>query len=113
MELLTLPVIVRMIVALAALNLDAEEDAGHLGSAFLSPCILRGQDRGRAVSANVARRGDEVGRNLVPGFVLVELCCKVRNECVRHELRAILEATRHDEIAPVAGPVLAILLLVE
>ena len=72
-ELLALPTVGLVIVALGTLNLDAEEDPRHLGRRFFGAALLGQLDRRCAVFADVARRCDELRRDLVPRLVLVEL----------------------------------------
>ena len=66
-----------------------------------------------AVFADVACRSDELGRDFVPRLVLVEPLGQVGNERVRDELRPIFESAGKYHVAPVAGPVLAVLRFVE
>ncbi len=99
--------IVGMIVALAALNLDAEKYPRHLGRRFFRARVLRRLDRSRAVFANIAGGRDEFGGDFVPRFVLVEPIRQISHERVGNELRAVLKAPREDHVAPVTGPVLA------
>src|SRR4051794_15325198 len=90
-ELLALPAVVGMIVALAALNLDAEEDAGNFGGGFFGATVLSQLNGGCAVFANVAGGRDELGSDFVPGLVLVELFRQQNHQRIRDNRCSLLE----------------------
>jgi len=108
-KLLALPGIVGMIVALGALKLDAQEDAGGLGGGFFRLAFVgHGQDRA-AVGACLAGGGDNGAGDLVPAAPGVELFGEIDHRAIAGEFRrAVVAATGEDDIPPVAGPVLAV-----
>jgi hypothetical protein len=108
-EVFTLPAIVGMIVALGALDLHAEEDAGDLGGRLLGAAFLGHDDCGRAVLADIARGGDELLGDVVPGDVLVQAIAEIRFQGVGRDEGPLFDAAIEDHVAPVAGPVEAVL----
>ena len=108
MELLALPAVVGMVVALGALNLNAEKDPRHLGGGLFGAAILGHDDRGMAILAHIAAGGDKVAGNLVPAGILVELIRQVGDHRVSSDAGAIFLCSIKHHVAPVAGPVLTV-----
>ena len=83
-----------MVVALAALNLNAEKDPRHLGGGFFGAAVLGHVNRRGAVFPDVARGGDELGGDLVPRFVLVELFGQVDDERIGDDRGTVLQPAK-------------------
>ena len=112
-ELLALPAIGFMIVAVRTLNLHAEENPRDLGRNVGSVAILRHDQSGCPVLSHVPRGGDEAADNLVPRRVLVELVTQIFEQRLGRKLCPIVGAMVHDHIAPITPPVVAEVRIVE
>ena len=109
MELLALPAIGLVVMALGALDLHAEEDprdlTGHLHGLGL---VCQGE-ADRAVLVDAAGGRDERRGDLVPGHVLLELFSQpVFQDVVPHLLDRLVGGVEPDHVAPVSGPVAGI-----
>ena len=110
-KLLAPPAVGRVMMALGTLNLDAQEDARDLGCRVFRIGHLRHEDRRGPVLAHVAGRGDELLSNLVPMQIGVERVGQKLHQGWPDDQGPLLVASRHDDVAPIAGPVVAILLV--
>ena len=106
-KLLPLPAVCRMVVALSALDLDAEKDPRDFGRDVLGPSSLSHDQCRAAILADVACRRDEVSRDLAPGFVLIEFLGQILGQGVRRDQGSIFRSAIQDHIAPVASPILS------
>ena len=112
-ELLALPAVPRVVVALGALDLDAEENPRHLGGGLLGAAVLGEDDRPGAMLADIPLGGDELARDLVPAGARVELLGQPINHRRGGGDGAVIHPPREDHVTPVPRPVLAVLRLVE
>ena len=108
-ELLALPAIGLVVVALGALDLHAEEDPRDLAGHLHGLGLVRQREADRAVLVDAAGGGDHRRGDLVPGCVLLELLSQpVFQEVVAHLLDRLVGGVEPDHVAPVAGPVAGI-----
>ena len=106
MELLPLPGVGLMVVALGALDLHAEEDARDLARHLDRLGLVRQREIDRAVLVVATGGGDQVRRHGVPRPVRGELLGEPRLELRIADLVPVLvRRVVEDHVAPVARPV--------
>ncbi len=121
-KLHALPAVERMIVALGALNLDAEEDARRLGSAIVDRVVahVREQEKGSAVllvrllgravaDRELAFRGQHLLDHRVPMLVVAELLGQPGFEVHGHRLCPAIGDLGRKHVAPITCPVLGVI----
>ena len=120
-ELGPLPAIEWVIVALSALNLDAEKDAGGLGRPIID-CVgadVRQQEKrgpvlfvrfhiGTIAEWQLTLGGQNLPRHRIPMTILAELLGQPRFKMHREALRPAISHLGREHVAPVAGPMLGV-----
>ena len=114
MELLAFPAVGRVVVTLGTLDLNAKEDARHLGGSFFRAAILGHNDCGVSIFFDITTGSDELGCDTIPANPFVELPCKVGDHCVAGgDFGTVFLCAKEDNVVPVAGPVLSVVRIVE
>src|SRR5690606_11136497 len=90
-KLFALPAIVRMVVTLGALNLNAEKDASYFRGRLLGAAIMRHVNVGRTILTYVPATGNELFGHLIPGGYVVQFLGEHCDHGVRCEQGTIFE----------------------
>ena len=103
-ELLPLPAVGEVVVALGALDLDAEEHPRHLRGDVGRLPHLRHDDRRLAMFGRHARGRDHRAGDAVPRGAVAEPGGQKRLERLRDEQRPLVGSAVEDHVTEVAGP---------
>ena len=106
-ELLPFPLVVRMVVTIRALDLDAQENPRRLGGDLVGLAPLSENEGRLAMLGDFARGGQQAGGDLVPAAVLTNLVGHPVLEDPHHHLGLLVGRPQKDHVAPVGGPVCA------
>ncbi len=107
-KLLPLPFVVRVIVAIRALDLDSQKDPRCLGGNFVSLAGVREHQRRFAVLGDFAGRRQQGGGDLVPSLVFADLLGHPLLEGPLHQAGPHIGGAEKDDVPPVTGPVVRV-----
>ena len=106
MELLSRPILARMIVTLGTLDLHAHKDPRNFRSNFRGLTLLCEEQAGFTILPDVATGGNKRTRDLSPRDILVESVSHRGGKAVGDNPQsAVIGASRENHIAPVTPPV--------
>ena len=104
MELMTLPAVGKMIVALGTLDLNAHKDPRHFGGDVGGFTHLCHDDGRLAMFGGRPRCRDHFAGDVAPRLTCVKLIGQERFQWLGHVHRAVIGAAVEDDISKILGP---------